>query len=143
MKQWPDRIIHLFQLRRIFPVRTIRSMILKLQDIIIPKYTSGNGPQKLPLRTWFDKTIKKPLAYVVANRWHMSLWFKMKLFFCWLRCKKKNLRKSIIESGGQAVESWSIWGQKFVFSQIDWNFIKTILNSQKAFQNDFYGVSRQ
>ena len=55
---------------------------------------------------------------------------------------KNFFRKSIIESGGQAVESWSIWGQIF-FSQIDWNVIKTILNSQKAFQNDFHGVSRQ
>ena len=46
--------------------------------------------------------------------------------------QKKFFRKSTIESGGQAVESWSIWGQKKYFSQIDWIVIKTILNSQKV-----------
>ena len=53
------------------------------------------------------------------------------------------VRNSIIESGGQAVESSSIWGQKIFFSEIDWNAIKTILNYKNAFQNDFYGVSGQ
>ena len=48
----------------------------------------------------------------------------------------------MIECGGQAVESSSIWGQKKI-SQIDWNVIKTILNYKKTFQNDFYHVAEQ
>ena len=55
---------------------------------------------------------------------------------------KKCVRKSMVESGGQAVDSSSIWGQKKI-SQIDWNVIKTILNYKKAFQYDFYGVVGQ
>ena len=51
-------------------------------------------------------------------------------------------QKSIIESGGQAVESWSIWGQKIFFLKTI-EMLLTILNSKKAYQNDFYGVSRQ
>ena len=49
----------------------------------------------------------------------------------------------MIESGGQANESSSIWGQKKNFSQIDWNLIKTILNYKKTFQIDFYRVAEQ
>ena len=42
---------------------------------------------------------------------------------------KKFFRKSIIESGGQAVESWSIWGQKFFF-------LKSIEMLWKLFQTE-------
>ena len=36
-------------------------------------------------------------------------------FFLLITMEKQFFRKSIIESGGQAVESWSIWGQKLFF----------------------------
>ena len=42
--------------------------------------------------------------------------------------QKKFFQKSTIESGRQAIENSSIWGQKIFFSQIDWNVIKTALN---------------
>ena len=59
--------------------------------------------------------------------------------------QKKFFQKSTIESGRQAIENWSIsytvYGVKKIFFQIDCNVIKTILNWQNTLQNDFYGVA--
>ena len=77
---------------------------------------------------------KKPLAYVVFNRWHTSLWFKMKLFFCWLRCKKNFFENRPLNRADKPLKVRASEVKKILFSQIDWNVMKTISNWKKALE---------
>ena len=52
---------------------------------------------------------------------------------------KNNFQKSTIESGRQAIENSSIWGQIF-FSQIDWNVVKKYLKRLETFLTDSESV---
>ena len=54
--------------------------------------------------------------------------------------QKNFFQKSTIESGGQAIENWSIWGQKIFFSQIDWNVVKKYLKRLETFLTDSESV---
>ena len=62
-------------------------------------------------------SIKKPLAYVVFNWWYTSLWFKMKLFFCWLRCKKCFFENPPLNLADKLAASWKfeLLRSKFCF----------------------------
>ena len=76
---------------------------------------------------------KEPLAYLVFNRWHTSLWFKMKLFSYWLRCKNFYSENRSLNLVDKPLKVGPSEAKKIFFCQIDWNVIKTILSYKKAF----------
>ena len=79
------------------------------------------------------------MSYLIDGICHCDLKWR---FFLLITMHKFLFRKSIIESGGQAVESSSIWGQKICFLKSIELLLKRFKN-EKALQKDFYCVAEQ